>query len=447
MLGPQHGRIIIIDDDREIRESLRDFLVKEGYFVVLATTGEEGLDELRKSMFDVLLLDLKMPAARMDGFDALKKIRDEFHELYICILSAFDEFDTRQRAFKLGADDFIGKTFDSQMLFKRVRLAIDEVRLRLQKNLLKQQAAFQRIVGVSRQTQQILELVRRVGPTDATVLIEGETGTGKGVVARAIHEASKRAASLFVPVNCAAIPDELLASVIFGHVKGAFTGADNNKVGTFEYASGGTLFLDEISKGSLEFQQRTLNAIEEKVIYRLGSNELIRVDVRIIVATNRDLKKLAEEGKFLEDLYHRVNVIPIRVPPLRERVKDIPALLKHFIEEFEATLGKTVREVPQYVLDEFCAYSYPGNVRELRNIVERTIMLMEGETFTSQFLPSEQHATQLQEYLSLPLKQAIDGFEKFYLKRKLDETKGNKTQAARLAGIDVATLYRKLKSE
>jgi len=375
-----NGSILVIDDEAEIREGLELLLSSEGYSVTSAETGEAGLARLEQEPFDLLLLDVSLPGR--SGLDLLRDIRLRDPHLPVVLITAYGSIDMARQAFKSGAQDYITKPWSNDELLAQIASAIEGRRLREEnvqlKRALKQRYNFPNIIGKSDRIVSLLDLVAQVAPSRSTILIVGESGTGKELIAKAIHSASPRADKPFVAVNSGSIPVDLLESQLFGHVKGAFTSAIASKKGLFEVADQGTIFFDEISTIGMETQAKLLRVIQEREFMRLGGTENIKVDVRIVAASNVDLLGLVRDGRFREDLYHRLNVIALKLPPLRERREDIPSLLDHFLQQFSKEnnrpLGQFTREAMKLLMD----YHWPGNVRELENVIERAVILSRG---------------------------------------------------------------------
>src|SRR3979411_851770 len=375
------GSILVVDDESEIREGLELLLRGEGYGVSSAETGESGLEKLEQHPYDLLLLDVSLPDR--NGLDMLKKIHRRDPQLSIVLLPAYGSIERARAAFKKGAMDYITKPWSNDELLAQVAQAVESRRLRDEnvqlKRALKQRFSFPSIIGKSDKMQTLLDLVTQVAPSRSTILISGESGTGKELIAKAIHSASARADKAFVPVNTGSIPVDLLESQLFGHVKGAFTSAVASKKGLFEVADQGTIFFDEIATVSPETQAKLLRVIQEREFMRLGGTETIKVDVRIIAACNVELLNLVREGRFLEDLYHRLNVIAIPLPPLRDRREDVPRLLDHFLRKFSEENGRPLTHFTPAALKLLVDYDWPGNVRELENVVERAVVLSSQE--------------------------------------------------------------------
>ncbi len=368
-------RILIIDDERSIRNTLKEILEFEGHEVVLAENGNDGLQAASAGQLDVIFCDIKMPGG-MDGVDVLENIVEKGIDTPVIMISGHGSIDTAVECIKKGAFDFIQKPLDLNRILITLKNATDKSALVRETKILKKKVGkVQEIIGESEPIVRIKEMIDRVAPTDARVLINGANGTGKELVARWLHEKSERASMPFIEVNCAAIPSELIESELFGHEKGAFTSAVKQHKGKFEQADGGTLFLDEIGDMSLAAQAKVLRVLQEKKLSRVGSDKDINVDVRVIAATNKNLKKEIEEGRFREDLYHRLSVIVIKVPTLAERKDDIPILVNYFIKQICSESGKVVKKIEPAALEELCNYGWGGNIRELRNVVERLLIL------------------------------------------------------------------------
>ena len=368
------ANILVIDDEKSIRNTLQEILEYEGHKVELAVNGPEGLEIFDKNSLDIVLCDIKMP--EMDGIEVLEKLMEKSSDVAVIMISGHGNIDTAVEAIKKGAYDFIEKPLDLNRLLVTIRNAMERTELVTETRSLKRKATgTYDIVGNSAAIQKVLEMIERVAPTDARVLITGKNGTGKELVARWLHEKSDRAAGPFIEVNCAAIPSELIESELFGHEKGAFTSAIKQRIGKFEQANGGTIFLDEIGDMSLSAQAKVLRALQENRISRVGSDKDIKVDVRVIAATNKDLKTEIENKNFREDLYHRLSVILIQVPSLNERIEDIPVLTDYFISQICNEYGRSKIEITGEAINELQKINWTGNIRELRNVIERLIIL------------------------------------------------------------------------
>jgi len=462
-VAQQKSRILVVDDEVDIRESLDTLLTLEGYSVDLAQHGTEGLRKAEAGNYDLILLDLMMPDR--SGMEVLKEIRERDLETPIFMITAYGSVEVAVDALKKGANDYFSKPWDNEKLLIEIdrmiassRLARENIQL---KRAFKQQYSFPNIVGKSDRMLRILDLVTQVAPSRATILITGETGTGKELIAKAVHANSARADQLFVPVNSGSVPSDLLESALFGHVKGAFTGAIATRKGYFETANRGTIFFDEIGTISPETQAKLLRVIQEREFMPVGSNESIKVDVRIIAATNADLKKLVEEGKFREDLYYRLNVINLSLPPLRERKEDIPRLVEHFFTKYcrenekflDAQQHSTLQFEPdamQLLMD----YNWPGNVRELENAVERAVVLASFATVSVDVLPDSilQAAgvrIRRDESGTLPadasLFEIVADFERRKIIETLETVNWSQTDAAEKLSIPLSTLNQKIK--
>jgi len=447
------AKVLVIEDDEVLRQLLIDVLSDQDYEVEAAETGEEGLRAMEQDVFDIVLLDINLPG--MDGMDVLRLVPARQPDAQVVMMTAFGTVDTAVEAMKQGAFDYINKPFSTDELLLTINRALEEQDLRREVARLRQKARGVggdiQIVGKSAAIQRVIDLIARVAPSRATVLITGDTGTGKELVARAVHSASNRASKPFMPINCAAIPDNLLESELFGHMKGAFTGAIQNKKGLFEEASGGTVFLDEISTMSMSLQPKLLRVLQEYVIMRVGGRQPIPVNIRLIAATNVDLKKRVASGLYREDLFYRLNVFPIEVPALRERREDIPLLSNFFLQKYSELYSIDAPKLPARTLDRMMSYEWPGNVRELENFIERAVVLhASGGSGTVGFeLPSE--STDEDEGGASILDEAqrkrwtFEDLEREYIFRVLESVRWKKTEAAEILGIDRRTLYRKLK--
>src|SRR5438270_11535752 len=441
--------ILIVDDEPSIRDSLQGVLEDEGYHPAGTDSGESCLELLRKKPFDVVLLDIWLPG--MDGLDVLQRIRELDDAPEVIIISGHGTIETAVRATKLGAFDFLEKPLSIDKTLILLKNALQAKKLREENRDLKKQLTPKNvIVGDSIPMKALRQQIQLMAPTNGRVLIFGESGTGKKLMAHAIHAQSLRKDENFVEVNCAAIPEDLIESELFGHRKGSFAGATADKEGTFQKAHGATLFLDEIGDMSLKTQSKVLRTLEEQRFTPVGSDEAITVDARVIASTNKDLDDEISRGNFREDLFYRLNVIPFFVPPLRERKEDIPLFTRHFLKELATTYGRRPREITDDAIDVLMRYSWPGNVRELRNVIERIVIMNPTTTrFDSKHLPPlvYRHGgrrTPRGEFSTLH--QARDAYERDYILKKLDENHGNVTRAAEVLGLERSHLYRKMKA-
>jgi two-component system, NtrC family, nitrogen regulation response regulator NtrX len=440
--------ILIVDDEAGIRQSLKGVLEDEGYKVAAVESGESCLETLRRRSFDVILLDIWLPG--MDGLETLEKIRDTEDAPEIIMISGHGTIETAVRATKLGAFDFLEKPLSLEKTLILVKNAADAKRLRSEnRDLKKQLLAKSVIVGDSIPMKALRQQIGLMAPTNGRVLIYGESGTGKELVAHAIHAQSPRKDGMFVEVNCAAIPEDLIGSELFGHRKGSFPAATSDKDGKFQKANGGTLFLDEVGDMSLKTQSKVLRTLDEQRFTPVGGDETITVDVRVIAATNKDLEEEISKGNFREDLFYRLNVIPFYVPPLRERKEDIPMLARYFLKEFSATYGRRPREITDDAIDALMRYSWPGNVRELRNVMERiVIMNPTAYKLDRKHLPPlvYRDGSRRPAGDASTLHQARAAYERDYILKKLDENHGNVSRTAEVLGLERSHLYRKMKS-
>jgi two-component system response regulator PilR (NtrC family) len=448
-------KILLIDDESGVREVLSAVLGRAGHSVVTAQTGQQAIELIGSEIFDLIITDLKMPGA-YTGMDVLKMAKDLSPETIVIVLTAFATFDVAVEAMKLGAYDILTKPFNNDHVELTVRKALDAKRLTVENLLLKRElkgrAGLENMVGTSQAMQKVFDLVRRVAESDSTVLICGESGTGKELVARAIHYNSPRRDRSFVTVNCAALPETLLESELFGHMKGSFTGATSNKEGLFEVADGGTLFLDEIAEASPAIQVKLLRVIQEREFRRIGGTRDINVNVRIITATNKDLAKAVSQGLFREDLYYRLAVIPVVLPPLRSRPDDIPALVEHFLVLFARKSEKSALTIDPPALLALQQHDWKGNVRELENVIQRAVALSSGPTITArdveQWLrPSAGMRTSIPSELppeGLDLEALIESLERELLVKALDYCGGVKKQAAQLLKLNARSFRYRL---
>jgi DNA-binding NtrC family response regulator len=436
-------KILIVDDELSVRQSLQEWFLEDGFVVATAEDGAEALRKMDNGPYDIVLLDLKMPG--MDGITVQKRIREVDKDASIIILTAYASVETAVEALKLGAFDYVTKPIDPDDLSHLIRNALrqrelneENVRLR---NKVKEMAAATPIIGECPKMQRVFELIRTVAETDSTVVIRGESGTGKELIARAIHVQSGRRFFPIVTVNAGSIPETLLESELFGHEKGAFTGAQYRRKGKIELAHGGTLFLDEIGDVTPKMQIDLLRVLETKRFTRLGGNQEITSDFRLVCATHKDLEQLVKDGVFREDLYYRINVFEIEVPPLRERRADILLLARHFVETYARAMGKPMRALSPEAEGLLTSYAWPGNVRELENAIERAMVVGQGDTIAADDLPMRAPGD-----ASAPADdRSLAALERLHIERMLEELDGNVTQTAKALGIDRATLYNKLK--
>jgi DNA-binding NtrC family response regulator len=441
--------LLVADDDQVARELLAEALGREGFRVRLAAGGEECLRLAAAEPFDMALVDLRMPD--LDGLGVLKQLATIQPDLPVVILTAFATIETAIEAVGAGASDYLSKPFRLEEIRIVVRRTLDARRL-ARENLqfqqeLKARYGFESLVGQSHQMVEIYKLIARVAGLDTTILIQGETGTGKELVARAIHHASPRAGRPFVVVDCAALPETLFESELFGHERGAFTGAFAARRGLLETSAGGTCFLDEIGELTAPLQAKLLRTLQERTIRRVGGNEPISVDVRVVAATNRDLRKLAAEGGFRDDLYYRLNVVTIQVPPLRERSSDIPLLAQRFLESSAQRTARPVKRLAAEALALLAAYHWPGNVRELENVIERAVALSASETLIPDDFPLHLREEPTRAPRLPTAGMTLEEVKRWYVNKVLEESGGNKLRASELLGIDRRTLYRILERQ
>ncbi|RLG20560.1 sigma-54-dependent Fis family transcriptional regulator [Candidatus Micrarchaeota archaeon] len=437
--------ILVVDDEEIVRSSLVDWLREDGYHAEAAENGFEALEKLKEKPWDIALVDLKMP--KMDGLELMERMKKLKPDIQVIIITAYATVHTAVQAMKMGAYDYLVKPFNPEEISLLINRLIESQELvkeisYLRKELAKQYQ-FHDLISKSPKMQKIFEFARTVAKSNSNILILGESGTGKELLARAIHNESLRAAGPFVAVSCVALPETLLESELFGHEKGAFTDAVTQKKGKFELAHGGTLFLDEIGDISPKLQLNLLRVLQEKEFTRVGGTKPIRVDVRIIAATNRDLKKAVEEGKFRDDLYYRLNVISIQIPPLRERKEDIPLLVHHFIEKFNIELGKRVEKISEEALKTLMKYDWPGNIRELENVIERAMVITKGTLIKPEDIqisaePSKEVRVEGED-------KSLRAVERAHIQRVLEENDWNIQRSAQILGIDRVTLYKKIK--
>ena len=446
-----HWPILVIDDEEVMRESLAAWLREDGYLVDTAASGRDGIALAKQKDFAIYFVDLKMPGG-IDGIETMLEIRKMHPDASIIIITAYATVDTAITAMKEGAQEYIVKPCNPEEISLLVGRIIKVKNLQRENLILRKklskQYSFQDILSKNAKMQEIFQLIRDVSSLRSTVLIQGDSGTGKELIARAIHNSGDRASKPFIGVSCAALAETLLESELFGHERGAFTGATVQKKGKFELADQGTLFLDEIGDIAPKLQRDLLRVLQEKSFYRVGGSEEIAVDVRVIAATNVDLEKAVSEGRFREDLYYRLNVITIRIPPLRERPEDIPLLVHHFMEDISHELGKEVQEITDDTMKLLMDHSWPGNVRELRNAIERGIVTCRTRVLTPEDLnflkgPAPNGAGQPE--FAIPSNMSLDDLERQAIVSTLQRTQGNIKEAASVLGIDRSTLYDRLK--
>lgn len=446
-------KILVVEDELSVRLGIACTLEGAGYKVSTVENGTDGIVLFEKENFDIVITDLRLPGA--DGIEVLKSIKNISPDAGVIVITAFADVKTAVEAMREGAYDYISKPFDPNELLiiidrfiKHRELELENIRLRREIGECKY---FQHIVGISPAMQAIFEKIEVVSKTDSSVMIYGESGTGKELVANAIHSLSPRKDNPFIKINCAAIPETLLESELFGHEKGAFTGAIHRRKGKFEMAHGGTIFLDEIGDMPLSLQAKLLRILEDHTFERVGGNESVSVDVRTIYATGKNLKEEVKAGKFREDLYYRINVLPVTLPPLRERTEDIPLLVEHFLKIFGGKTGKTGLTISPAAMEKLIAYNYPGNVRELRHSMEMAVTFCRGNVVEPCCLPAEIRGAQTEQgpqtliCSSLPITEKVKTFERELITRALEETGGKKKETAKKLGISRGTLWRKLK--
>ncbi len=441
--------VLLVEDQDNVRRVISTLLKRNGYSVAEASEGAKATVKLKRKKFDLVITDLRMEP--VNGMEVLRRTKEISPETEVIVITAFGTVSGGVEAMKLGAYDYIQKPVDNEEFLLIIKRAIEKKELaskveQLQSDL-REKYEFSQIVGKSEKMIEVLKLITQVAETDSTVLIMGESGTGKELIARAIHENSPRKNNPWVAVNCGGLVDSLLESELFGHVKGAFTGAAKDKIGLVQQANGGTLFLDEVSEMSLTTQVKVLRFLENGEVRRLGDSESSRVDVRLITATNKDLRQEVERHTFREDLFYRLHVIPIILPPLRERKDDIELLAYHFLEEFNRKLNKSIKGFSKRALILLRNYSWPGNIRQLRNVIERAVALSRNEKIGPDDLPFQN--TDQEIFRSLGTKEEIiplKELEKRYIQRVMEQVAGNQKQAAVLLGISQTTLWRKLKS-
>ena len=442
-------KILVVDDDPSLRTLMKMRLEAAGYALTLAESGAEALDHATEEMYNVALIDLRLED--MDGLVLLEQLLGKQPLLPVIIVTAHGSIANAVEATKKGAYDYITKPFASKDLLHRIENALEVRRLKGEverlRTLVHDRYHFDNIIASSETMQHVLRQVSQIAITDSTVCLYGESGTGKELIARAIHVASRRANGSFVPINCGAIPEGLLENELFGHTKGAYTGADRAQAGLLLQAEGGTLFLDEISELPQSLQVKFLRVLQEREFYPLGAGQPVKIDIRLVAATNQDLEKLVAKGKFREDLYYRIHVIPVSLPPLRERTEDIPLLASFFLQRFSQETGKVVPNLSPETLRQLMLYDWPGNVRELANVMERAVVLSANATITPELLLlGKRETVAVSERGKIePLREAREKFDKSYLVQVLTASKGNVSRASELAAKDRAEFYRLLR--
>src|SRR5689334_16338086 len=440
--------ILIVDDEAGIRQSLKGVLEDEGYKAALADSGEACLEMLDKRPFEVVLLDIWLPG--MDGLETLQKIKQADNAPEVIMISGHGTIETAVRATKLGAFDFLEKPLSLEKTLILVKNAVDARRLRNENRDLKRQQPLSVIVGESIPMKALRQQIGLMAPTNGRVLIFGESGTGKELVARAIHAESARRDAMFVEVNCAAIPEDLIESELFGHRKGSFSGAGADKEGKFQKAHAGTLFLDEVGDMSLKTQAKVLRTLDEQSFTPVGGDEAVTVDVRVIAATNHDLEEEISKGNFREDLFYRLNVIPFYVPPLRERLEDVPLLVRYFLKDFSSQYSRKTKEITDDAIDALMRYAWPGNVRELRNVIERIVIMNPTVArLDRKHLPPLVYREGSRKNSGdgfSTLHQARAAYERDYILKTLDQNHGNVSRTAEVLGLERSHLYRKMKT-
>lgn len=441
-------KILIIDDEKSILDLLSVVFKKEGYRVRATLSAKKALELLNKEEFGLILTDIKLP--EMSGFEILKRVRESKPDIAVVMITAYGNVKQAVEALKAGAFDYVVKPFDVDELKIIVAKALEKKRLQeeniLLRKELKEKHSFETVIGKSKKIKQIYSMIEKIAGTDSTILVTGESGTGKELAARAIHSLSPREENRFVSINCGALPENLLESELFGHVEGAFTGAVADKVGLFEVAQRGTLFLDEVGEMAPWTQVKLLRTLQDKKIRRVGGTEEAAIDVRIIAATNQDLKKKIAEGKFREDLFYRLNVISFEMPPLRERKEDVPLFVNHFLKKYSMEIGKSMKRIAPDVMKLFESYPWPGNIRELENVIERTVAIEDRETITLDSLPDElltarkREETDLLFQKNFCLTSFLDEAAQSYIKQARLLSGGNLKKTASLLGISYRNL-------
>jgi DNA-binding NtrC family response regulator len=443
------ARILVVEDDRAMCQLLFDLLREDGYAVDVAHDGESAIEKYRTASFDLTITDLMMP--KMKGIELIQKLREIDGGAPVLLITAFGTIESAVEAMRAGAFHYVTKPFHNDEILIQVKRALEQQRLQKELKRLRTEVQarerFLNIIGQSQTMQKVFETIAQVSDLPANLLIEGESGTGKEIIARAIHFNSSRATGPFVPVNCAAIPENLLESELFGYVRGAFTDARRDRRGLFQEASGGILFLDEISEIPLGLQAKLLRVLEDKEVRPLGTNQAEKADARVVSASNQRLEECVRAGRFRQDLFYRLNVIRIELPPLRERREDIPLLVNHFIEKFAPEAKRRLEGIHPEALAALKSYDWPGNIRELEHMIERAVLLGKGAAIALEDLPVDlvargEGAFVVAQALAKDL--SLHELEREYIARVLERTHGNKTEAARILGVDRTTLYRKL---
>jgi DNA-binding NtrC family response regulator len=447
--------LLFIDDSPEVLTLFYKFLSREGFGVDITSDGSEGISYIDKKHYDIIFTDLKMPI--VDGMGVLRHVKEHSPDSICIIMTAYGTIENAVEAIKSGAFDYLTKPLDIDEIKIVIQRGLEHQNLKREnislRNQLKKKCRFKNIIGEREKIQKLFETIEKVADTESTILIMGESGTGKELFAKAIYYRSRRQIAPFITVNCAAIPNELLESELFGHEKGAFTDAIRTRIGRFELANGGTIFLDEIGDMTLSLQSKLLRVLQEHQFERIGGVKSIQTDIRIIAATHQDLKKAVEEGKFREDLYYRLNVIPIEIPPLRERKTDIVLLVNHFLKQFNNNNNRCIREIDQEVMNRLTQYHWPGNVRELENVIERMVTLSSGDTITLQDLPEmlrnypgeKPSVTYEIPEGGISLDVAVNEFEKKLIIQALNKKGWIKNKAAQFLNVNRTTLVEKMK--
>ena len=440
------AKILIIDDERIIRDSLKLFLEEEGFDSDTAGDGAEGLMKIEENYFDVVITDIKMP--NLDGMQLLEKASKISPDTFFIIMTAYASVKTAIEALQQGAYDYLIKPVEFDDVLLRIKRLIEFKQLSKENKVLRQRISsekgYQNIIGKSEPMQKVFDLISHVAPTNTNVLISGRSGTGKELVAKAIHYSSKRKDNIFLPINCGAISANLIESELFGHKKGAFTGATEDKQGLFKVAEGGTLFLDEIGDLPLNLQVKLLRAIEDKEFLPVGSTKSVSTNVRIIAATNQNIFEKTKTGEFREDLYYRLNVVEIKLPSLNEKKEDIPVLVNHFIEKYCYEMGKKILGVDNDTMKTFMSYDWRGGVRELENVIERAVIFAKGDIITVDDLADHIKGNGASENYPTSLKDALNNFEREHIRKTIKKCNYNKDEAAKVLNIGLSSLYRKM---